>query len=141
MNVSISNIAWEASENEQVVALLKQYRITSVDLAPSKIWANPLAVSDREIAAVRQWWEDRGMTIVGAQSLHFGHPELQLFHSEATRQHLFDFTAKMIAVCGKLGVSAIVFGSPKNRLRGNLPQAQAMDIASQFFAYLRSEER
>lgn len=136
MNISISNIAWNAIENEQVVALMKQYNITGVDLAPSKIWTDPCAASDRDIAAVRQWWEERDVVIVGAQALHFGHPELQLFQSETKRRALFDFTAKMIVLCGKLGVSAMVFGSPKNRLRGNLPMVQAMAIAKKFFTGL-----
>lgn len=135
MKISISNIAWDASENDAVAGLLQRYGV-GVDLAPSKIWTDPLTATTDQIAAVRRWWAERAIPIVGAQSLHFGHPELQLFKDESTRQQMFDFTARMIALCGQLGATAIVFGSPHNRQRGSMPMDEALSIATDFFSRL-----
>lgn len=136
MRLTISNIAWEKNEDAAVAELLPQYGFTGVDLAPSKIWVDPLAAADEEIAAVRAWWQEHGITIAGAQSIHFGHPELQIFQTDEQREQMFVFTARMIELCGKLGVSAIVFGSPKNRLRGARSMEQALEIAKPFFRRL-----
>lgn len=136
MKKTISNIAWEKNEDAAVVPLFAQYGFTGVDIAPSKIWADPLAATDADIAAVRAWWQERGIAIAGAQSIHFGHPEFQMFQTEEQREQMLQFTARMIELCGKLGVSAIVFGSPKNRLRGALSMEEALDSAELFFRRL-----
>lgn len=136
MRLTISNIAWEKAEDTAVAALLSQYGFTGVDLAPSKIWSDPLAATDEEIAAVRAWWQERGINVAGAQSIHFGHPELQIFQTEEQRDQMLQFTARMIELCGKLGVTAIVFGSPKNRLRGTMSMEQSLEIAEPFFRQL-----
>ncbi len=139
MNISISNIAWNREEEPEVVAVMQELGICGVDIAPPKVWTDPLATTAAERKELRHEWEERGITIIGAQSIHFGHPELQLFTSPDSREQLFDFTKRMIALCGDLGVQAIVFGSPKNRVRGKMPMDEAMDIAADFFLRLGEE--
>lgn len=136
MNISISNIAWNREEDDEIASIMRTFGVMGIDVAPSKVFAAPLHATDEEIAAYRSWWEERGFTIVGAQALHFGHPELQLFTSSESRERLFTFTARMIALVGKLGATTLVFGSPKNRLRGELPFDDAAAIAMVFFRKL-----
>lgn len=133
MNISISNIAWDSSEETDVADFLESMDIKGIDIALSKIWIDPLAVSHDRIKEYRAWWQDHNIDIIGAQSIHFGHLEFQLFQSTQKRRHMFEYTAKMIERCGILGVHAIVFGSPKNRQRGEMSLAQAYDIAEPFF--------
>ena len=133
MNISISNIAWNRDEDEEIASIMRTFDVVGIDVAPSKIFADPLHATDETIIAYRSWWEEWGFTIVGAQALHFGHPELQLFTSRETRERLFVFTARMIAFVRKLGPTKVVFGSPKNRLRGERSLGNAIEIATMFF--------
>ncbi len=133
MKLSLSNIAWSPEENDTVVEIMQHHGITGVDFALSKVLADPLAATDSEIESAVNYWKSRGIQIAGAQSIHFGHPELQLFGDETVRKQMIDYTNQMIVVAGKLGVSAIVFGSPKNRVRGDMELSEATEIAIDAF--------
>lgn len=136
MNISLSNIAWDPVYNDTVAELMNEFGVTGVDLAPSKLWDDPLRATDADISRVRDYWNVRGITIVGAQSIHFGHPQLQLFGTPQQRAEMEEYTSRMVALCGSLGVSAIVFGSPKNRQRGAIQLEQANEIAISFFRHI-----
>jgi sugar phosphate isomerase/epimerase len=88
------------------------------------------------VDAARRWWADQGLAIVAAQALLFGKPELTLFESAEARERTLDYLARVLAACGRLGAGACVFGSPKNRRRGDLPEAIARDTAVPFFRQL-----
>lgn len=133
MNIAISNIAWDPKENEEVIRIMKEYSVTSLEVAPTKLWDKPEQVNDSEIQQVKEWWNKQGIQIVSGQSLLYGHPELKLFESLENRNQTFEYLSKIVTVLGKLGAQALVFGSPKNRqLEKHTPQ-EAMDIAVDFF--------
>ena len=73
-----------------------------------------------DIAEYRRSWEDRGLQIVSLQSLLFGRSDLQLFGDDGVRAALADYLRRVIDFGAPLGAHALVFGSPKNRLRGAL---------------------
>jgi sugar phosphate isomerase/epimerase len=133
MQLSLSNIAWSLEENDAIVEIMHHHGISGVDFALSKVLKDPLTATDAEITTAAAYWTNNNIHIAGAQSIHFGHPELQLFGSETERQQMIDFTNQMIVVAAKLGVSAIVFGSPKNRVRGDIELAAATEIAIDAF--------
>src|SRR5262249_10884654 len=105
--------------------------VTGVEIAPTKWHGSPLEATARQIALYRRTWEDRGQRIISLQSLLFGRPDLQLFG--ATQAKLGDFLRRMIDLGAALGAHALVFGSPKNRVRGDLGPVEAMAIAVDFF--------
>ena len=134
--LAVSNIAWAPHEDEAIAAVLRREGVAGVELAPTKWREQPLEARVEEIAEYRRTWEDRGLRIVSLQSLLFGRPELQLFGSAAIRAALADYLRRVIDFGAELGAHALVFGSPKNRLRGSLSIGEANDIAIPFFRQL-----
>ena len=68
MRISISNIAWETKDDEQVCEILHHYGIDAIDIAPGKYFADFDEATSEEIASVRNWWFERGIEIIGMQS-------------------------------------------------------------------------
>ena len=130
--LAISNIAWEASEDAAVVPVLQREGVAGVEIAPTKWREKPFDASPAEIAAYRRAWEDRGLRVVSLQALLFGRPDLQLFASAPSRAQLGEYLRRVIDFAAAVGAHAMVFGSPKNRVRGSLPMPDAMAIAADF---------
>ncbi|QWU15805.1 Sugar phosphate isomerase/epimerase [Paenibacillus sophorae] len=133
MKLSISNIAWEADDEEQVIKVLQSRNATGIEIAPTKKWKSPVDCTEHELNNYRVQWIDRGLEPVAMQSLLFGQPDLILFGEENSRVQLIDYLTKIIRVAGVLGTKALVFGSPKNRLAGSLSSTERLDIAISFF--------
>ena len=132
--LSVSNIAWAPDEEEAAAALLAERGIGCVDVAPGRYFSDPAAATDREIAGTRAWWEERGLSIVGMQSLLFGTQGLNLFadHSGV----MFDRLGAVCRIGAGLGARALTFGSPRQRDRGDLSDADVQSIAVDFFGRL-----
>ncbi|WP_150270361.1 sugar phosphate isomerase/epimerase family protein [Paenibacillus tepidiphilus] len=133
MNLSISNIAWNAEEDDTVFQLLNAYNITALEFAPTKIWSTPIDCSREEILDYRLKCKDQGIKIVAMQSLLFGQPQLTLFEDENARNQMKKYLKKIIEMAGVLGIKAVVFGSPKNRLSRSMSKSEQLSIASGFF--------
>jgi sugar phosphate isomerase/epimerase len=131
LRLAVSNIAWNPEEDESIGLLLRAEGVSGIEVAPTKWRANPLEASAREIAEYRRVWADRGLRIVSLQSLLFGRPELQLFGD--TRAALADVLLRVIDLGAELGAHALVFGSPRNRIRGAISPVDAMSNAVDFF--------
>lgn len=131
--LSISNIAWDPSEDDAVAALLIREGVTGIEIAPTKWRERPFDARPDEIAAYRAKWETRALRVVSLQALLFGRPDLQLFDTPASRAAMSDFLRRVIDFGAALGAGVLVFGSPKNRLRGSLPLRDAVEIATEFF--------
>lgn len=132
--LSVSNIAWHPEEEEAAAALLARCGVRHVDIAPGRYFPDPAAARGREIAAVRDWWGERGFTIAGMQALLFGTSGLNLFDDGEGR--MLDRLKAVCRLAGALGVPALTFGSPRQRDRGGLSDAQAEEIAVAFFSGL-----
>ena len=133
MNLAVSNIAWDSSQDDATAAALRRAGVGGVEIAPTKWRDRPLEASSADTAAYRRRWEDRGLPIVSLQALFFGRPDLQLFGEARSRAEMLAYLRGIMRVGAGLGARALVFGSPKNRLRGSLSLPQALDIATKFF--------
>lgn len=136
MRLSISNIAWDTSEDEEIAKLLKHYDVDAIDIAPGKYFPDPAKAIDEEIARVKQWWAARGIEITGMQSLLFGTTGLNVFGSSEVQDTLFQHLAAVCRIGAGLGATRLVFGSPKNRDRSGLSDEQVMSMAIPFFRRL-----
>lgn len=136
MKLAISNIAWDRSEEATAAELLTELGVGQVEIAPTKAWDSPLEATAADIAAYRAWWEERGMQIVAMQSLNYGHPEFQIFQDAAVRGKFLKYLQDITILGAQLGAKVMVFGSPKNRLVGELPADDAQAIAIEFFTAL-----
>lgn len=134
--LAVSNIAWDATDDDEIAALLTRLGVAGVEIAPTKWRSNPIASAAAERAAYRQLWEDRGLPIVAMQALLFGQPQLRLFADASSRVAMAAYLRGIIELGAALGAGALVFGSPKNRARNGLAMSAALDIATDFFAEL-----
>ena len=136
MRVAISNIAWDAEEDDLIAELFSQYGIDAIDVALGKYSLNPINASDNDIIKLRNYWAERGVTITALQSLLFGTHGLNVFGTSIVKDRLLDYLSKICQIANKLGASCLVFGSPKNRDRTGLSDSQAADEAIKFFRRL-----
>lgn len=136
MRLSISNIAWHTGDDEAVAGLLEQHGFDAIDVAPGKYFPQPQEARPHEVSRVRAWWSERGIEIVGMQALLFGTSGLNLFGSEAVQQAMLHHLDAVCRIAAGLGARKLVFGSPKNRDRSLLSDAQAHAHAVSFFQQL-----
>ena len=136
MRLAVSNIAWDISEDEDIVKLLKRYDIDAIDIAPSKYFPDLVNATNEDIARVKQWWAERGIEITGMQALLFGTVGLNVFGSSDVQDALLQHLEAVCRIGAGLGAIRIVFGSPKNRDRTGLSDAQVQTISVQFFRRL-----
>ena len=136
MRISVSNIAWERDEEPQIAELLGRLGVTAVDVAPGKYFPDVAAASDSDIRKVRSWWNERGISIYGMQSLLFGTKGLNVFGEVDSQERLLQHLRHVCRVAEGLGAKRLVFGSPKNRDRSGLSDREAEDIALRFFSRL-----
>lgn len=135
MKLSISNLCWGNTPIENMARKLSKVGIQGIEIAPTAVWKNLDEVSKEKAFTFRAMLLANDLAISGVQSLLFGQPSFQLFDKSswpAMELHLH----KVIQIAGFLGASVAVFGSPKNRVRGNLSYDQSNEIASIFLKRL-----
>lgn len=136
MKLAVSNIAWTPSEEPEVAQCLQELGIKYVEIAPTKVWDDPLNVSDEQVQAYKDFWARHDIQIVAFQSMLFGKPDLTVFDSDTTRKKTAAYLNRFIQLAGRVGAEVLVFGSPKNRQVKNLPADQTRHIATGFFGAL-----
>ena len=136
MQISISNIAWEKEDEPEIAEILGRLGVTAVDVAPGKYFPDMAAASDSDIMKVRRWWEERGISIYGMQSLLFGTKGLNVFGERDSQERLLEHLRHVCRVAEGLGAKRLVFGSPKCRDRTGFSDEEAQDIALEFFRRL-----
>jgi len=133
MKIAISNLAWSVKEDNLIANILEEFQVRGIEIAATKIWQNPLEATQLELKDYRAFWQRRGISIVSMQSLLYGRPELTIFESSEQRQKAIDYLSSSIEIGSILGVKVLVFGSPKNRIKGNLSVSAVEEIALDFF--------
>lgn len=136
MRLAISNIAWDVSEDESMVALLRRHAINAIDIAPGKYFPDPETADERKIKQVRHWWADQGIEITGMQALLFGTTGLNLFGTPEIQAAMLKRLDAVCRIGSVLGAPRLVFGSPKNRDRSALSDSQTRAVAVDFFQRL-----
>lgn len=136
MRLAISNIAWDVTEDEAIAALLQRHGVDAIDIAPGKYFPEPTLATSAEIRLVKDWWSDRSIEITGMQALLFGTSGLNVFGSSEVQEALLQHLDAVCWIGGELGARRVVFGSPKNRDRSGLTDAEAMAEAISFFRRL-----
>jgi D-psicose/D-tagatose/L-ribulose 3-epimerase len=134
LKLAISQIAWQPSEEEAIAEALQALSIKEIELAPPRIFADPANPKTQEIKDCTNFWGEFDITPVAFQALLFGRPDLTMFGDSGKRQEMFEHLARTIEAAGKLGMQALVFGSPKNRfVPESFDSNEAWGIAVEFF--------
>lgn len=133
---AISSLAWKPEQDADVIEILKKNHVSAIELAPTKLWPDLTKAPAAEVQEYRRKWERAGFEIVAMQSLVFGRPDLLIFGSEESRRQFIGYLKVVIDLGALLGARNLVFGSPKNRARGSMSEADAVKIAVPFFREL-----
>ena len=136
MRLSISNIAWPAEADSVVAALLRRHGLDAIDVAPGILFPDLAAATPADIAARRGWWADREIEIVGMQALLYGTEGLNLFGPPPVQAAMLAHLGRVCRLAAGLGARRLVFGSPRNRNRSGLSDADATAVAAAFFRRL-----
>jgi len=129
LKLACSNIAWTDAQEVEVLPWLQAKGITGIEVAPTRVWPDWHGASP---AAAREWrrrMADRGFVLPSMQALLFGRPDACLFGADGGRafvEHL-----QFVASLGEgLGAQVAVLGAPRQRIRGGLSMAEAVDRAT-----------
>lgn len=131
MRLAISNIAWEASHDAEVYALLRERGVTGIEVAPTRLWPEWKGADARSAEAARRRLADEGFEVPAMQAIVFGRPDLQVFRPE-THAAFLEHMKLVSDLAAAMGARVLVFGAPKNRRRGQIPMSRAMDAAVEF---------
>jgi sugar phosphate isomerase/epimerase len=131
--ISISNIAWDVSFDDEVSDILSSYGVSYIDIAHSKYFSNPEVVSDEQIEAVTSYWSSKGIKPLGMQSLLYGTSGLNVFGDTDVQNRMLEHLSDICRIGNKLDARKLVFGSPRNRDRSDIPDNKLLDIALPFF--------
>ena len=115
MKLSISNIAWDTSNDIKIYDLIKKYGFEGLEIAPTKIMGKDPYEKLKEIKEWKEKIKKRyNLRISSMQSIWFGRTE-NLFDSKEEENILIDYTKKAIDFANVIECKNLVFGSPKNR--------------------------
>jgi len=134
MKLTISNIAWRSQDDADIYALLRTFGIDAIEIAPTRIVSDWNAATVEAARAFGDQLKNEGLACTSVQSLLFGLPDLNLFGPEKVRHDLSRQLDRVANFGAALGARTYVFGSPKNRDRGELSDREAFAIAADFFA-------
>lgn len=135
MTLAVSNIAWTRPEEAEAAATLERLGVTGVEIAPTAVWDDPLAVTTSAVTDHIGFWASRGIGIVAFQSLLFGRSTAALFGDDQERSEAARVLDGFIELADRMRVPVLVLGAPKNRRTpvATSPTA-AFDSAVRFFA-------
>jgi sugar phosphate isomerase/epimerase len=133
MTLSISHIAWPPEEEAAALVFLRELGITEVEVAPVRAFGNALEATESEVREKAAWYREQGFRVGSFQALLFGIDGLELFTPGPPSERLKAVLIATGRVAGWAGVGPMVFGSPRNRLSGDLNPGEAFRRATAFF--------
>ena len=136
----MSNIAWSADERLEAYAILAAAGITGLEIAPGLFFhaaADPFVPDERTAREALREAADAGLSLVSMQSLLFGVSGAALFEGPEARAAFEAGMHRAIALAGRFGIAALVFGSPlQRRVPEGMAMADALDQAAEVFRRL-----
>lgn len=130
MKYSISNIAWNETDDEVMYEYINLAGFHAIEIAPTRLCKeNPYDNIDISLTKAKILKEKYNLDISSMQSIWFGRNE-NIFHSKVERNILLEYTKKAIDYAVALSCNNLVFGCPRNRIIDNVDQIM---IADEFF--------
>lgn len=133
MKLAVSNIGWAADADATIADRLVAAGADAIEVAPGRIFNDLAQAHVADAAKVADLWAGCGLPVVSMQALLFGQPDLRLFGDLADRHALMAHLRHVMTLAGALGCGPLVFGSPRNRLKGERSFTQARDAAVGIF--------
>ena len=116
MRLAVSNIAWEATNDELMYHKLLKYGYDGLEIAPSRIFTeSPYENLESASNWLKSLQENFSLIVPSMQSIWYGRSE-KLFGSSEEQCFLLEYTKKAIDFASVIGCRNLVFGCPKNRV-------------------------
>ncbi len=130
MKLSVSNIAWNQEQDEEILSFMFENKIDGLEIAPTRIIPkNPYDNIKKAIQIVYDIKKKYNLKISSMQSILYGINE-NIFNSKIDREVVTNYIKKSVDFASAINCNNIVFGCPKNR---NLNDSSDLDIAIDFF--------
>jgi sugar phosphate isomerase/epimerase len=133
MHISFSHIAWPPEEESTALAFLKDLGLDTIEVAPLRAFGNPMTATESQVREKAAWYREHGFRVGSFQALLFGTEGLELFGEAEARKKMKETLIAVGRVAGWAGAGPMVFGSPKNRLKGHLTHVEAIRQAAELF--------
>jgi D-psicose/D-tagatose/L-ribulose 3-epimerase len=135
---SISNLAWQISDETDVIKVLEDSVFNGVEISILKYFDNIETIHKNQVIELRENWKSRSINITSLQSLLFNKPEFNIF-DKLSESNIINYLNRIYEIAVILEIKPMVFGSPKNRLKGSMPNQEALQFAVGFFKKLTSQ--
>lgn len=133
MRLSISNLAWNSADNEEVYAYLSRKHFDGIEIAPTKLFEKePYSHIDEAVAYFDDVRTRYGLEVSSMQSIWYGQ-QGNIFVSEEERNNLRNYTYLAVDFASAIKCGNLVFGNPKAR---NMPESCSDEDAYGFFTQI-----
>lgn len=130
MKLSISNIGWDAADDEVVYEYLDSVGVDGVEIAPTRIFPEAPYDKLKEAEQFKKKLKTQyKLSVSSLQSIWYGKKE-KIFHSEMEREVLLEYTKSAIDFASILDCGNLVFGCPQNRV---IYDEKDHEVAAEFF--------
>lgn len=130
MNLSVSNIAWSAEQDEEMYAFLERHHFAGLEIAPTRLFPQSPYDHLEEAAQFARTLQNRyRLSISSLQSIWYGVSQ-SIFGSDEDRRFLLGYIRKAALFAQAAKCRNMVFGCPRNRIMSS-PDQQS--IAIDFF--------
>ena len=130
MKFAISNIAWEAGDDEYMLEELPKHGIEALEIAPTRVFPEtPYHRLPEARAFARKLKEVYNLPICSMQSIWYRRTE-SIFGAPGEVDALIEYTNEAVLFAETIGCPNLVFGSPKNRI---VPEGSTPEHAAEFF--------
>jgi sugar phosphate isomerase/epimerase len=133
VKLSVSNIAWDPEEEEEILALLSRLEVAGIEIAPTKLWPDWVGATPAAAEEARATISAQGFEVPALQAILFGKPELSVFGTSEVQAELVDHVDHVATLAAALGARVLVFGSPRNRDPGERSPEEAKSLAVDVF--------
>lgn len=133
MDISISNIAWDVSLDDEVAKILQENDVNIIDVAPTKYLSSLESATYSDIRQIKKYWNNKEIEFCGMQSLLFGTNGLNVFGDKESQNQMLKHLSKICEIGDILDARKLVFGSPRNRDKGDLSKTETDEVALAFF--------
>jgi sugar phosphate isomerase/epimerase len=125
--LAISNLALPTAITPELLKELKTAGIQGIEVAPTRLgsWAE---LTDERLDGYRWLLADHGLVVSSLASLCFDTTELHLLGSQSSFEKMLAHLQRVAAIGSRLGAELGVFGSPRNRLRGDMSANAAAEL-------------
>lgn len=132
MKISISNIAWNQEQDEEMYQYISENQLNGIEIAPTRIIEeNPYTKKEQVIEWAKKMKEKYHLEISSMQSIWYG-KQGNIFNQEEADMFI-KYTKQAIDFASLIECKNLVFGCPKNR---NRPEDKKEEEVIYFFKEL-----